>query len=332
MSKRIVFPQPGRVALQPFEPPPLGASDVEAVSLYSLMSIGTETTILDQRYDRDSHFARMFSFPQLKTGVQTVARVVAAGEDVQGFAPGDHVYVRTGHGSHHVLAASLCSAIPDHVDLKAASWCGLAKTAFRAAWAGEFEHADSVLIIGAGPVGQMCLRWAAALGVAVIVVCDPAAQRLEHARRGGAHHVLPKSVDNCLEEINGLHDGQGAPLVVDSTGNPDAFSGALAAAGRFGRIVLLGDTGYPGRQRLSSDVMMKGLTITATHDSHDRDGWTQARIDRRFFDQVLAGRFRLDGLITHEFSPAECSAAYDLARHGRDEVMGVLFDWTQADW
>ena len=78
--------------------------------------------------------------------------------------------------------------------------------------------------------------------------------------------------------------------------------------------------------------MTKGLTIQATHDSHDRDGWTQRRIDERFFAHVEAGRFDLAGLITREFSPRDCEQAYALADQERDSVMGILYDWTEAEW
>ena len=79
MPKRIVFPAKSQVALQDFELPATGPHDLKIRTLYSLMSIGTETIILHQKYAPDSHFARMFSFPQLKTGVQAVGEVEQVG-------------------------------------------------------------------------------------------------------------------------------------------------------------------------------------------------------------------------------------------------------------
>ena len=78
--------------------------------------------------------------------------------------------------------------------------------------------------------------------------------------------------------------------------------------------------------------MTKGLTIQATHDSHDHDGWTQRRIDALFFDLVTRDKFNLSGLITHEFLPQDCREAYALANEQRHETMGILYDWTQSDW
>ncbi len=162
--RRIIFPEKGAVALETFDLPVLSAGHIRIRTRYSLMSIGTETTILHQRYDPGTHFARMFSFPQLQTGVQAIGEVEAVHSTVSEFKPGEFVFMRMAHGSHQVLPADRCSAVPAGIDLKSACWCGLAKTAFRAAWAGRFEAGAHVLIVGAGPVGQMALRWATASG------------------------------------------------------------------------------------------------------------------------------------------------------------------------
>ena len=73
MARRIVFPERGKVAFEAFEPRAPGAGEVRVRTLYSLMSIGTETTILHAKYAPGTHFAQRFSFPQQKTGVQSVA-------------------------------------------------------------------------------------------------------------------------------------------------------------------------------------------------------------------------------------------------------------------
>jgi 2-desacetyl-2-hydroxyethyl bacteriochlorophyllide A dehydrogenase len=328
MPQRIVFPAKGEVELQSFELPPTGAADLRVKTLYSLISIGSETTFLHKKYADDSHFARMFSFPQIKTGVLAVGEVEEAGSSVEEFSAGDRVFMRMAHGSHQLIPAERCSPVPEGVDSKSACWCGLAKTAFRAAWAGGFGPGGQVLIVGAGPVGQMTLRWAQACGMDQVVVVDLSVHRLAHAKRGGATETWCGDLEHYREQASKMNQGLGPELVIDTTGNPAVFQQALAVLARFGKLILLGDTGYPGLQKLSSDVMTKGLTIQATHESHDRDGWTQRRIDARFFESVLAGQFDLSRLTTHEFRPEQASQAYAVAEQQREQAMGILFDWT----
>jgi 2-desacetyl-2-hydroxyethyl bacteriochlorophyllide A dehydrogenase len=332
MPKRIIFPEKGKVACDAFDLAKPAANEVIVRTYYSLISIGTETIILNQKYDADTHFAKMFSFPQLKTGVQAVGEIEETGSEVNEFKVGDMIFMRQAHGSHQVIPASACSPVPEKIDLKSACWCGLAKTAFRAAWAGRFELGKDVLIIGAGPVGQMAIRWAYATGVSSIAVVDMAESRLEHAVQGGATVSINKGIADAEEEVKSINNGLGPQIVVDTTGNSLVFSHALSVAGQYGKIIILGDTGYPSEQCLSSDVMTKGLTIQATHDSHDIDGWTQRRIDHLFFEQLKRQKFDLSGLITHEFSPQDCKSAYSLADENRGETMGILYDWTRNDW
>jgi 2-desacetyl-2-hydroxyethyl bacteriochlorophyllide A dehydrogenase len=331
-ARRIIFPACGEVCLQEYQLAPLTTDHVRVRCHYSLVSIGTETTILWQRYDPDTHFARMFSFPQLQTGVQSIGAVEAVAGEVDEFKPGDLVYMRMGHGSHQVVPASECSPVPAGLDLKSACWCGLAKTAFRAAWAGGFAAGQHVLIIGAGPVGQMLTRWAAALGCDSVAVADISAQRLEFAEAGGATQLLCGDITELLPRIVKINHDLGPPVVIDSTGNAAVFQPALAAAARFGKVILLGDSGYPSRQCLSSDMMMKGLSLQATHDSHDRDGWTERRIDELFFATLADDRFPLAGMISHEFAPQQCAQAYTLAEQQRHSAMGILFDWSTEDF
>jgi 2-desacetyl-2-hydroxyethyl bacteriochlorophyllide A dehydrogenase len=331
MPARIIFPEKGRVELQRFTPPGPEPDEVQVRTEYSLISIGTETTILHQRYDPDTHFARIFSFPQLKTGVQAVGRVILCGEDVSEFRTGDRVFMRMAHGSHQSLPARLVSAVPEGIDPKLACWCGLAKTAFRAAWAAEPLDDASILVVGAGPVGQMVLRWLNVRGAKHVSVVDLSSYRLELAEPSGAAQLLCGDLAEQIDIVREVNGGKGPTVVIDTTGNPKALTYAMKAAAHFGEIILLGDTGYPDRQHLSSEMMSKGLTIQATHDSHDRDGWTQRRIDEEFFKVVAQRRFELGGLITHEFVPEECAPAYALADNDRGNVMGILYDWSSTE-
>jgi 2-desacetyl-2-hydroxyethyl bacteriochlorophyllide A dehydrogenase len=329
MPQRIIFPEQGRVALESFELRAPSADEVSVRADFSLMSIGTETTILQARYAAGTHFAARFSFPQRKTGVQTVATVEAVGTGVTEFRPGDRIFMRMAHTSHWTLPAVQCSPVPADIDPGQACWCGLAKTAFRAAHIAPFSLGGGVLIIGAGPVGQMALRWAHAAGMARIVVADLSELRLAHAAAGGATHCVHGRLEEQRDALLAASGQAGFDVVVDTSGSAPVFAQALGLVGLYGKLVLLGDTGYPAQQCLTSDMMTRGLTVVATHDHHDRDGWTQRRIDALFFELVRAGAFPLDGLMTHRFSPRQCIEAYAVATERREQAVGILFDWAQ---
>src|SRR5947199_364989 len=97
----------------------------------------------------------------------------------------------------------------------------------------------------------------------------------------------------------------------------------------------LGDTGTPSEQRLTGDVVTKGLTIVGAHDSNppavstDHAYWSKQRMVELFFTYLLRGDMRVSDLVTHSYSPLDAAETYRILREERMTIMGVLFDWTQ---
>jgi 2-desacetyl-2-hydroxyethyl bacteriochlorophyllide A dehydrogenase len=308
---RIVFTGKQQVELEDFELRSPRDGEVVVRSLHSLMSTGTENIAFNRNFDPGTHWDAWVRYP-FRPGYLTVGVTDDTGE---------LVFHRGTHASHHVIARERCTTIPDGVDARDATWCGLAKIAFSGLTVAGYRTGEDVVIVGAGPIGQMSVRWAHASGLASVTAVDVAPFRLELARRGGASHTIEATVAE-----SGLSD---VPLVIDTTGNADVLADCLRICGRFGKVVLLGDTGRPQAQHLTSDVITKGLTIVGTHDTHDRGGWPEPRVNAVFFELVSIGRFSLDGLITHVVDAREPAKAYELANTAREQTMGICFDWPQ---
>jgi 2-desacetyl-2-hydroxyethyl bacteriochlorophyllide A dehydrogenase len=244
---------------------------------------------------------------------------------------GDVVAVRRGHRSALVVGHEECTLIPPGVEPREAAWFALAQIAFRGAHVASYEVGSDVLIVGAGPIGQMSVRWAALAGVATILVADPVANRLVHARHGGATDVIEGQIDDIHEQVLGANGGNAPKTLIDTTGNAAVFASLLRLAPEYGRVVLLGDTGTPERQHLTSDFISKGHELVGAMDGDERGGWTSEMVYELFLKLVAAGRFGVDGLVTHTFSPADAAAAYEQPVRDPGGTMGVLFDWTAFD-
>ena len=259
---------------------------------------------------------------------------------------GEVVFLGLPHASEFVVPAEACRPIASGLDAKDLTWTALAQVAFVAARNAAYQMEDTALVVGAGPVGQLSVRWARADGVTNIVEIDQMQRRLALAKRGGAKITLAGSVTN-VAEITQAFGGAPPRVVIDATGHAGVFAGALAVTAFRGRLVPVGDTGFPSDQHLSADLLPRGLTVIGTHVMHlphvlgitDQDPFTSEhfvsdmatasrRFDKIFQVLVADGRFDLGGLISHEFGPAQCVDAYHLAEARRDETMGLLFDWS----
>jgi 2-desacetyl-2-hydroxyethyl bacteriochlorophyllide A dehydrogenase len=328
MASRIAFPAANQVVLEEVDTGDPGGGFVRVRTELSLMSTGTEGTVLRRRFDEGSHWALYATYP-FYPGYAVVGVIDAVGPDVEELRPGQRVASRLLHASEQLTLESMCTPVPEEIESTEAVWFAFAKIALMGAQTARLRLGATVVVIGAGPIGQMATRWAVASGARHVVAVDGFASRLEAARRGGATAVagaLPSAAAEITEVCGGAPE-----VVIDSTGNAAVFSEALKVAADGGRVVLLGDTGSPQAQCLTPDVLTRGVRVVGAHDTNSMGGpaWDGDRsLHELFFDLVRRSRFDVRDLNTHTFTPSECAEAYDLATDQRGDTMGSLFDWT----
>jgi 2-desacetyl-2-hydroxyethyl bacteriochlorophyllide A dehydrogenase len=328
--RRIVFPERGRVVLEPFDLPDVGPKQVLVRTRFSLVSSGTERTALHARYDAGTHWEGYARYP-FYPGYAAVGEIIATGDDVRDLSVGDVVASRFRHASHHVSDAIGCSRVPDDIDEQQATWFALAKVALMGARVAEYGLGTRVLTIGAGPIGQMTVRWVNAAGARHNVVVDPSPARRTLAQHGGATAVVADLADR--KSVLAACGGSRPECVIDATGNAAVLAQALPLAAMKGRVVILGNTGSPAEQHITDDVITHALHIVGAHDvlSMLELPWDGDRsLHELFFHLVRTGRFDLDGLITDVVNPSDAEAAYRAADERPGETVGVVFDWSAS--
>ena len=104
-------------------------------------------------------------------------------------------------------------------------------------YAAEVTPGASVLVIGAGGVGQFVVQGARIAGAETIVVCDPVEARREAARRAGATHVA--SPDELRDAVRGVLP-DGVDYAFDAVGDPELSATALRFTRDGGTTVIVG--------------------------------------------------------------------------------------------
>jgi L-gulonate 5-dehydrogenase len=133
--------------------------------------------------------------------------------------------------------ASHIHRVPEGMSPVLASFAEPVAIGVQACRRGEVKPGEYVLILGCGPIGLALIEVARAYG-AKPVATDVLPARLEFAKQLGAH-VLPADDDllrNVLEET----DGEGAPVVIEATGNVQAMEQTVHLVAAGGRIVIVG--------------------------------------------------------------------------------------------
>nr|BEK63450.1 zinc-dependent alcohol dehydrogenase family protein [Kitasatospora purpeofusca] len=168
---------------------------------------------------------------------------------------------------------------------------------------GRVGPGDTVVIVGAGPIGLAAILTARFYSPARIIVVDLARSRLDAAARFGADTTLTVA-DATPEALRGLsRDGLGADVAIEAVGVPESFELCTAAVRPGGRVANVGVHGKAAVLHLE-DLWIRDVTITT--------GLVDTRSTPMLLDLLAAGRIDVSGLVTHRFGLDEMQEAYDV--------------------
>ena len=100
--------------------------------------------------------------------------------------------------------------------------------------------AETVLVIGAGPIGLFCQQALQVLRGSRVFVADLSAERLAVARKLGAAGVINSREQDAVKAIQAATDGEGADLVIDAVGAAGTKKSSLEALRPGGATVWIG--------------------------------------------------------------------------------------------
>ena len=166
-------------------------------------------------------------------------------------------------------------------------------------------------MFGVGGVGLNVVQFAHLAGAYPIVAIDLVEAKLEMAKaRGATHSIDASKVTDIDSEIRRIVGASGPDKVIETTGVKSVIERAYDLTNPGGTCVLVG---VP-----SEKVTINTLPIhfdKVLTGSHGGDAVPHADIPR-LIRLAEAGRLKLDGIITHEFSLEEINAALDMVRSG----------------
>ena len=131
---------------------------------------------------------------------------------------------------------------------------------------------ETVLVIGAGPIGLSAVEFAKLSGARVIVI-DRVAARLAFVRErmGVADTLLATGGPSDLDAVRELTDGRFCEVVVDATGSNASMGEALAYCAFGGRLVFVGITQAEVSFPHAPVMHRRELSILASRNALSRD-------------------------------------------------------------
>jgi alcohol dehydrogenase len=167
---------------------------------------------------------------------------------------------------------------------------------------GKVDAGDTVVIVGAGPIGLATIMTAKLYTPARIVAIDLADSRLEKARAFGADVTINNGREDAVAMIQELTHGLGADVAVEAVGVPETFELCTAIVRPGGHVANVGVHGHSATLHLET-LWIKDITITT--------GLVDTFTTPRLLQLIAEGRLDATPFATHHFALDATLEAYD---------------------
>jgi L-iditol 2-dehydrogenase len=177
----------------------------------------------------------------------------------------------------------------------------------------KIRLADTVAVLGAGPIGLLAIRLARLSGAVQVLATDLLPARVAAAREFGADDALDATLSDPVTWIQQQTAGRGVDVVIECAGAAQTAAQAVAAVRPGGTVVLVG---IPADDRIefnAAQARRKGVTIKLCR--------RMKHVYRRAIALVAGGLVDPSPLVSHRFPLAETTRAFDLLDQGADGVL-----------
>jgi 2-desacetyl-2-hydroxyethyl bacteriochlorophyllide A dehydrogenase len=149
---------------------------------------------------------------------------------------------------------------------------------------------ETVLVIGAGPMGLAHVAMSRLHGAARVIVSEPDPARRERAHKLGSD-VEVDPLSGGLDDVMQATDGRGADVVIEAVGSARTYTQAIELARRGGRVLAYGAAPADATIEVRPfEIYSKELTIVGSY-AGTYETWPKA------IDLISNGRFDPNELI-----------------------------------
>jgi len=176
---------------------------------------------------------------------------------------------------------------------------------------------ETVVVIGAGPIGCMLVEYGRFLGAGKVILVQRSRTRLELARPFGAQVAFSSLDQDPVARVQAETGGRGADVIFTANSSPEAQEQALQMLGFRARLNLFGGL-PPGSRPISFDsnlVHYREAVVTGSHGSVPRHHALALRL-------LAAGAINGERYITHRYPLTEVHEAFKTAASG--EALKVI--------
>lgn len=169
---------------------------------------------------------------------------------------------------------------------------------------------DTVLILGAGPIGLMHLQLAKIAGAKQVIVSEPINSRREKALKLGADRVVNPNEEDLSKIIMTITDGIGADIIIMAIGVPAIVNSTIKLCRKGGTVNLFAGFAGTGESTIEVNTIHYNEITLNGSTAYKREDYLQSK------DIVVSKKINLKEIITHRFKIDEFKKAYEVCKSG----------------
>lgn len=283
---------------------------------------------------------------ELPTGYSGAGTVLAVGEGVDEFAPGDRVACAGAQCAFHAevvrVPKNLVVSMPHNVGFDAASSVALGAIAMQGVRRATPTLGETFVVIGLGILGQLTVQMLRANGCRVIGV-DLDRERIALAQRHGMNWGIHPDDADDVAQVARITGGTGADGVIITAASPsDAIvSAAFRMCRKKARVVLVGDVGLD-LQRADFYVKELDFLISSSYgpgryDANYEEGgldyplgyvrWTEGRNMAEYLRLIADGTLDVQSMVAAVHPIDKVDEAYQSLQSDADKPLMVLLSY-----
>ncbi len=190
--------------------------------------------------------------------------------------------------------------------------CGVPTGVGAAINTAKVQPGSRVVVIGVGGVGLNVVQGAALAGAGMIIAVDIRGTKLEQSLEFGATHLVNAASEDVVARVRDITNGEMADYAFEVIGSIDAITQALQTTRRGGVTVAVGVTPTDSQLTIDPDFLHQDRVLMGcTYGSC----YPRAEMPM-LVDLYMAGKLKLDELVSRTFSLEEINTAFDVLDRG----------------
>lgn len=169
---------------------------------------------------------------------------------------------------------------------------------------------DTVLVVGAGPIGLMHVQLSNIAGARKVIVSEPNGFRRGKALEVGASVVVDPTTENLAEIVRRETNGIGVDVIIVAIGVPSLVNDTLKLCRKGGTVCLFAGFAGTGECTIEVNTIHYNELNVCGSTAYKRSDYLAAA------EMVKSGKIDLDKIATHVFKLDDFQEAYRVCKSG----------------